>query len=170
MTKLYANDPDIPYRTTKIKNPMRTKADIDGILARWGITKVAWDFDLDSNHVELRFQLNEKFHGRTIEPVIKLEPPRIWNKRKKKQEESVNWAVSLRVLFWYIKNTLAMTYAMQSQIAVAFLPHIRIVPETGPETTVKDIVIPKLNEIKNLKALPEIKPGEIDPEKVIEVS
>lgn len=150
--KLYVGDPDIPYITTKIP-PLRTKVDIDGILARWGITKVAWEFDLEGNSVKLQFELPpEKFQGKTINPLIRLEPPRIWDKQTKRSVESINWRVSLRILHWYIKDTLAMAYAMQSQKAVAFLPHIAI----GKEETVKDVLIPSLS---TLKALPEERRG-----------
>jgi len=161
-TKLYANDPDIPYTTTKIP-PLRTKADIDGILARWGITKVAWEFDLERNIVRLQFELPpEKFQGKTIHPVVRLEPPRIWNKQTRRAPESVNWRISLRILHWFIKDTLAMAYAMQSQKAVAFLPHI----STGREATVKDVVLPRLH---NLKALPESEqPGNVIDAEIIE--
>lgn len=146
--KLYVTDTDIPYTTTKI-DPQKTKAEIDGILARWGIKKIAWIYDPDGNQVELHFELPyEKFGDANTPLVVRLEPPRIWNKRTRKHEESVNWRVSMRILHWFIKDSLAMAYAMQSQKAVAFLPHI----QTDTEHTVKDVVLPKLSL---LKALPE---------------
>lgn len=153
--KLYVNDPDIPYKTTKIP-PLRTKADIDGILARWGITKVAWEFDLEHNTVRIQFQLPpEKFQGKTLDPLVRLEPPRIWNRESRKAGESINWRISMRILHWFIKDTLAMAYAMQSQKAIAFLPHIA----TGKDNTVKDVILPRLT---NLRALPEVqRPGKI---------
>lgn len=162
--KLYASDPDIPYRTTKIP-PLRTKADIDGILARWGITKVAWEFDLDRGIVKLHFELPpEKFQDQTISPVVRLEPPRIWNKRSRTKAESVNWQVSMRIFHWFIKDTLAMTYAMQSQKAVAFLPHI----QTSEDATVKDVVLSRLQQLKALKALPEEPTTNIPKKEVID--
>lgn len=150
--KLYTSDPDIPYTTTKIQ-PIRTRSDIDAILARWGITKVGWEFDLDANRVKLEFQFNEKFKEKTINPIVVLEPPRIWNKRNRKREEGINWAVSMRVFYWYIKNSLAMAYATQSEKTIAFLAHIR----TPTGDTVKNLIIPRLEELQHLKALPEAK-------------
>lgn len=146
--KIYVDDRDVPFKRTKIQ-PQNTKADIDGILARWGITKVAWQFDPEHNLVKLHFELPyEKFGEADINPIIRLEPPRIWNKRNRKRAESINWQVSMRILHWFIKETLAMSYAMQSQKAVAFLPYI----ETGEGQTVKDMILPRLNL---LKALPD---------------
>jgi len=146
--KLYSDDRDIPYSTTKIP-PIKTRSDIDAILARWGITKVMWEFDLSNNRVKLAFELPyEKFGEADINPVIKLEPPRIWNKKKRNKLESINWQVSMRILHWFIKDSLAMSYAMQSQKAVAFLPYI----QTNEKETVKDVLLPRLSL---LKALPE---------------
>lgn len=148
MKKIYSDDRDVPFKGTKI-NPQNTKADIDGILARWGIKKVAWNFDLEHNVCTLHFELPyEKFGETTLNPVISLEPPRIWNKRYRSRPEGVNWKISLRILHWFIKETLAMSYAMQSQKAVAFLAYV----ETDTGKTLKDIILPKINL---LKALPE---------------
>lgn len=147
--KIFTDDRDIPYSTTKIP-PLKTKADIDGILAKWGITKVAWEFDLDNNKVSVHFELPyEKFGNVELNPIVHLEPPRIWNKRKRNSAESINWQVSMRILHWYVKDTLAMSYAMQSQKSVAFLPYIQT---PDGKQTVKDIILPRLNL---LKALPE---------------
>ena len=144
--KIYVDDRDVPFKKTKI-TPQNTKADIDGILARWGIKKVAWHFDLEHNICSLHFELPyEKFGSTELNPVISLEPPRIWNKRYRSKPEHVNWRISMRILHWFIKETLAMSYAMQSQKAVAFLPYI----ETNEGQTIKDLIIPRLNLIKAL--------------------
>ena len=141
---------ELPKITLARILPVNTKADIDGILARWGIKKVAWNFDLEHNVCSLHFELPyEKFGETELNPVISLEPPRIWNKGNRRRAESVNWQVSMRILHWFIKETLAMSYAMQSQKVVAFLPFI----ETTDGQTLKDMIIPRLNLIK---ALPEI--------------
>jgi len=149
LTKLYTDDRNVPFKDTKLKS-LETKSDIDAILAKWGIKKVFWNWDPDNNQVSVAFELPyEKFGGADINPVVRLEPPRIWNKRTRgKKLESVNWRVSMRILHWYIKENLAMSYAMQSQKAVAFLPYI----QTPSGRVVKDEILPKL---KLLKALPE---------------
>lgn len=146
--KLYVDDRNIPFKGTTIK-PLETKSDIDAILAKWGIKKTGWEFDLDQNKVSVFFELPfEKFGNTQMSPVVRLEPPRIWNKRTRKGGESINWKISLRILHWFIKETLAMAYAMQSQKTVAFLPHI----QTGETETLKDIILPRLSKFI---ALPE---------------
>lgn len=145
--KLYTNDKNVPYTTTKI-SPIKSKSDIDEILSKWGITKIAWEFDLEHNKVFIHFELpRETFSDLDMNPVVRLEPPRIWDKRTRNKAEQINWQVSMRILHWFIKTTLEMSYAMQSQKVVAFLPHIQ-----SGEKTVKDIILPRLNL---LKALPE---------------
>ena len=145
--KLYTNDKNVPYTTTKI-SPIKSNSDIDAVLSKWGITKIAWEFDIEHNKVLIHFELpRETFSDMTMNPIIRLEPPRIWNKPKRGKPEEINWQVSMRILHWFIKTTLEMSYAMQSQKVVAFLPHIQ-----SGEKTVKDIIIPRLSL---LKALPE---------------
>lgn len=155
MKKIYSDDRNVSYKGTKLK-AIETKSDIDAILAKWGITKVMWEYDPENNHVEITFQLPyEKFGDSEINPIVKLEPPRIWNKTTSgKKVESINWRISMRILYWFIRNTLQMSYAMSSEKAVAFLPYI----QTGPDQSVKDVVIPK---ICNAKQLP--KPVEVEP-------
>jgi len=51
----------------------------------------------------------------------------------------------MRIFMWFIKNSLAMTYAMQSEKTIAFLPYIVV----NKEETLKDIVIPRLDELKH---------------------
>jgi hypothetical protein len=151
--KIYSDDTNLPYRTSK-KTALDSKRDIDGILARWGITKVMWDWDLDNNNVEVNFQINEKFQDRTISPIIRLKPPTIWKKRghKYNRTEEIDWKLSMRIFHWWIKNQLAMTYALKSSKTLAFLPHV-VVDE---ESTVKDVIVPRLEELKHMKALPKV--------------
>lgn len=147
MKKLYMGDRDVPYQGTTI-GPLKTKSDIDGVLARWGITKYGWEYNPEKNLVKIMFELPlEKFGDTELAPVVVLEPPRIWNKRTRgKREESINWKVSMRILHWFIKTTLEMSYAMQSQKVVAFLPHIK----ADDDRTVKDILIPRISILKSL--------------------
>ncbi len=149
--KLYTDDRIVPYKTTKI-NPLSTKAEIDGLLARWAIKKTMWEWDLENNKVQLVFKFTEEIEGVDVEPVIKVEPPRIWDKRTRNHPEQINWAISMRVLFWYLKSHLEMAYLMQSSKTTEFLPWIQVT-ETQ---TVKDVVIPRIQRVEQLAALPEI--------------
>jgi len=148
--KLYTDDRIVPYKSTKI-NPLSTKAEIDGLLARFGIKKTAWEWDIENNRVALTFQISETIDEKLLEPVVKVEPPRIWNKGSRKHHEEINWAVSMRVMFWFMKSHLEMAYLLQSGKTVEFLPYI----QTGENQTLKDLVIPRLDEVKQLAALPE---------------
>lgn len=148
--KIYSDDASLPYRSTKLK-AVDSKRDIDEILAKYGITKIAWIWDLNENHVELSFELSERFQETDINAVVRIKPPTIWCKRRRGRADEIDWKLSLRIFHWYIKNQLAMTYAMQSEKVLAFLPFIVITKDK----TVADIVIPRLEDIKQFKALPE---------------
>lgn len=148
--KLYRSDKKLPYRSSKI-GPERSKEAIDKCLHSWGITKTAWDWALDENRVILQFELSEHFQdleGQDVEMpvVITLKPPTVWMRNG----VDIDWRLSMRLFFWYIKNMLAMAYAMQSSKTVAFLAHIQV----SPTETLQDIVMPNLTKIQQLKALP----------------
>ncbi len=147
--KIYAGDTNLPYKTTA-KTALDSKRDIDGILAKWGITKVLWVWDLDHNKVEVTFELNEKFQDREINPLVRLAPPLIWLKKARNKAEAIDWKLSMRIFHWWIYNQLAMSYASQSEKILDILPYVVV----DDKNTVKDIIIPRLEEIKNLKALP----------------
>lgn len=134
LEKIYTDDPDIKYKSTTIK-PVRTKSEIDGLLSRWGIKTYGWHYDESTFDIELRFQLNEKFQEREINPWVAIRPPPIWRKATRKNPEHIDIAVSMRTLFWYIKSQLEMAYAMQSRKTIAFLPYVQT-----KDGQVKDLV------------------------------
>jgi len=148
MTKIYTEDRLVPYKTTKI-DPLTTKAEIDGLLARWGIRKVGWNWNPEKDLVTVIFELPPEF-GMT--QSIKLESPRIWTKGNRNRREEVNWQVSMRMLFWYLKTNLENAYLMQFDKTTAFLPFI--VGSDG-QTKLKDIIIPRLERVSELLALPK---------------
>lgn len=150
--KIYSDDTNLPYRSTKLK-AIDSKRDIDGTLARYGITQVMWTWDLEKNKVELVFQLSEEFRGTNIHALIRLHPPTIWMKKRRNKAEEIDWKLSMRIFYWFIKNQLAMTYTMRSEKILAFLPHVVV----NDEETLGDIIIPRLDEVKTLKALPSKK-------------
>jgi len=121
--KIYDTDPEVYARTTNIK-PDRSKSEIDGVLARFGVKDVAWRWDIKNNDVFLMFKLPpERFgHLEHKELTVKLEPPRIWHKHKK--GDYINWSASVRNLYWYILTHLSQAYVMQSGKFTEFLPHI----------------------------------------------
>jgi uncharacterized protein YicC (UPF0701 family) len=153
MVKIYSDDPDLPYKTTEI-NALRTKAEIEGLLVRWGITKYAWDWNPPHNIVKLEFQINEKFGDSTISPMILLHCPMIWDKAGKRgKPETINWNISLRLLHWYVKNGLAWAYTSQSEKTVAFLSYV----EMREGIQLKEVVKQNIEQISALPALTEQK-------------
>jgi hypothetical protein len=146
--KIYTEDRLVPYKNTTV-DPLSTKAEIDGLLARWGIRQVFWDWNPEQNSVVLLFKLPETFGN--IHPGVRLEPPRIWTKGNRRRREEINWAVSMRVLFWVLKSLLESAYLMQFDKTTAFLPWI--VGSDG-KTQLKDVIIPRLGRISEFEALP----------------
>jgi hypothetical protein len=146
--KIYTDDRLVPYKNTTI-TPLTTRAEIDGLLARWGIRQVFWDWNPEQDIVTLVFKVPETFGN--IQPGVKLEPPRIWNKRNRKRGEEINWAVSMRVLYWFLKSFLESAYLMQFDKTTAFLPWI--VGSDG-KTLLKDVILPRLSKISEFEALP----------------
>jgi len=146
--KIFCDDSNLPLKSTT-KRPMDSKRDIDAELARWGITKTMWDWDLSrSTGVEVAFQLpRDKFYNSDIPLSVRLTPPIVWKRTRKGKSAEIDWRLSIRLLYWYIHYQMAWIYANQSSPVVAFLPHIAV---SGNET-VKDRVIPQM---ENLKALP----------------
>ena len=120
--KIYDDDPEVYGRTSTIKAD-RTKAEIDGVLARFGIKDVWWRYDLKNNDVFIKFILSERFGEKYRELTVSLEPPRIWHKDKK-HGEAINWDASMRNLYWYILTHLSQAYIHQSSKFTEFLPHI----------------------------------------------
>jgi hypothetical protein len=148
--KIFSDDPLVPYKTTKI-DPITTKHETDGLLARWGIKRVFWDWNIDIGKVTLMFDLPLETFGKRS-PAIKLEPPIIWSKAKRhSKEEEINWAVSMRCLFWFLKHFLEVAYVMQFETTVVFMPWIL---GSDGKTQLKDIILPKLELISSSLALP----------------
>lgn len=155
--RIYINDRNVPYKKTEIA-PIDSKRDIDGALARWGVKRVAWEWDPDpkGGNVQVSFQFEEVVDGVTVYPVVVVKCPRIWRKsRSRKVPETVKWDTSMRVLWWYMKSHLEHAYLMSS-ITVEFLPHITTPALQGTGKTVKDYVIPKLSEMEALPDLEEL--------------
>jgi hypothetical protein len=142
--KVYDVDPEVYARTTSIKAD-RTKGEIDGILAKFGVKDVWWRYDILHNDVFIKFLLSEKFGDKNQELTVSIEPPRIWHKDK--HGETINWNVSMRNLYWYIYTHLSQAYVQQSSKFTEFLPNI--INKDGR----------KLTEImrEQYQALPEIK-------------
>lgn len=141
--KIYSDDKVCPYSKTKV-DPRTTKDEIEGLLARWGIKKSGWDWALDEGRCILEFQYLEQIGTTPVIQWIKVEPPIIWKRKSTKktgnQEDIINWSVSLRVLWWWLKSNLEMTYLAQSDKTTMFLPFIM----NAEEKTLAQVLVPKI--------------------------
>lgn len=159
--KIYSDDPYLPYKTTKL-SAQHTKMEIDGILAKWGIKDSAWRWDPEHNEIFIEFKISEMIKGISVNAIVRVDAPVIWNHKTRLKAEDVNWNISLRVMHWFIKSHLEAAYLTQSEKTVAFLPYIK----TGEEQTLATVVISNLERIQNMPALPETSEDKL--KKVIE--
>ncbi len=151
--KIYSDDPNLPYKTTKLK-ALYTKSEIDGLFAKWGVKDVFWHWDPEGNSVYVLFKIVEEIEGVVQEYPARVDAPKIYDHRTRSRVECLNWDISLRVMYWFIKSHLEAAYLLQSSKTVAFLPYIA---SKDGATLLKDILIPWLNEVQQLAALPERK-------------
>jgi hypothetical protein len=147
--KIYGDDPNLPYKTTKL-NALYTKSEIDGLFAKWGVKDVYWRWDPERNDVFVQFKIVEEIDGVPLQVSAKVEAPVIWNHKTRSNAETVNWNISMRVMYWFIKSHLEAAYLLQSSKTAAFLPYIA---SKDGEKTLKDVIIPRINELQRLDAL-----------------
>ena len=168
MKKICSDDPLVHYKNSTV-SPDRTKAEIDGVLAEWQVKDVHWHWDMEHNDVYVQFKLDEVIDELPVAVVIKVECPIVWDKAKPRgrppQPERINWRVSMRAMWWFIKTNLEMAYVRQSQKTIAFLPYIK----TTEETTLKDLIVPRLQRLQEIAALPESPPEKQDETKIVDV-
>jgi len=149
--KIYSDDPNLPYKTTKLK-ALYTKSEIDGLFAKWGVKDVFWRWDLEHTDVFVLFKIVEEVESVPQQFSAKVEAPAIWDHKTRSKAETVNWDISMRVMYWFIKSHLEAAYLLQSSKTVAFLPYIA--SKDGTQT-LKDWIIPRINEVQQLPVLPE---------------
>jgi len=120
--KVYDDDTEVYAKGSKIA-PDKTKAEIDGTLAKFGIINYWWTYDPANNNVVLKFIIpKEKFGDLERDISVQLEPPRIWHLDR--HGEKINWTASMRNMYWYILTHLSQAYVHRSGKFLEFLPHI----------------------------------------------
>jgi len=150
--KIYSDDPNVPYKSTEI-NFMHTKSQIDGLLAEWGVRDSMWHWAPEDADIFIEFKFTEVIEGITVSPVIRVYALLIWDHKKRgKDTEAVNWNISLRLMFWFIKTHMEVAYLTQSSKTAAFLPYIKA-NEEGEQ--LHKVVIRNLERIQGMPALPE---------------
>jgi hypothetical protein len=159
MLKIYTDDPNLPYKTTKL-NSKYTQMEINGLFGKWGITDYAWKWNPEQNEIFVEFKFSETIQGLEVQPVVHVNCPVVWNHKTRNAAEEPNWNISMRTMFWFIKTHLEAAYLQRSSKTVAFLPYI----STGEGGEIlADKIIQNMERIKNMPALPEV-----NPEKVIQ--
>ncbi len=81
--KIYSDDPNLPYKTTKLI-ALYTKSDIDGLFTKWDIKDVYWHPDLQD--VYIVFKINEEIDGKRFETSGRVRCPIIWDHKTLIQE------------------------------------------------------------------------------------
>lgn len=112
------------------------------MLARWGIKKLGWNWDMENNDVSITFQIVETLpDGKKIAPIITIGPPKIYHQTSKRNpKETINWPLSMRLMYWYVKSHLEMAYLMQTSKAIEFLPYVQVSLPTGESKKLGDKV------------------------------
>ena len=77
----------------------------------------------------------------------------IWDHKTRAKEEDINWNISLRVMYWYIKSHLEAAYLLQSSKTVAFLSDLK---GKDDRQSLKDLIIPHIGDIQKMAALPKM--------------
>lgn len=153
--KIYSDDPLVHYKNSTIASE-RTKAEIDGILAEWAVKDTHWHWDPTHNDIYVQFKIEDKVQDQPVLAVVKVQCPIVWDKESSRSRpprtEQVNLKVSMRAMHWFIKTHLEMAYVMQSDKIRAFLSHVKI----NETQELGDLIIPRLEKIQELTALPEI--------------
>jgi len=165
--KIYSDDPLVHYKNSAL-TPERTRAEIDALLGYFKVSDIHWHWKPQENDVYVRFILEEQVEGVFTKLAVKVVCPTIWDKERPRarprQPEQINWRVSMRALWWYLKSSLEMSYAMQSSRIVAFLPYL----VNSREESLKDLLIPQIARSGQFEALPT--PEEMEQsKKIIEV-
>jgi hypothetical protein len=162
MVKIYSDDPLVHYKNSEIA-PERTRAEIDGILAEWAVKDTYWRWNPGQNDVFVQFKIEEKINDLPSSVVVKVVCPIVWDREKPKcrppRTEQVNWRISMRAMWWFIKTHLEMAFVMQSEKTVAFLPWIT---SSDGQHTLKDTILSRLSEIQDLPVLPEPSPEQVE--------
>lgn len=149
LEKIYTDDMNVPYRTTKC-TAIYTKSEIDGVLAKFGIKKSGWNWEPEANDVYIIFHIKETINGLNIEVPVRIDCFLVWNKGVRGRAETVNWAISMRTMYWFIKSLLEAAYLKGSSKTAAFLPYI---VSGDMKTTLSDKVIPRLGNLDETLAL-----------------
>lgn len=146
--KIYTDDRNVPYKTTRL-SALQSRSEIDGILAKFGIKFSGWCWEPEKNNIYVSFSITEKIEGETVNVSVKVAAPLIYN-RTGSNKGQINWAVSLRTMYWLIKANLETAYLWNTSRTAIFLPNL--LNEQGQ--TFSQLLVPQLRGSR-FAALPQ---------------
>lgn len=144
-----------PFQNTTV-DPYKTKEQIDKLLNEFGVTKTAWQIDLDQNLIELNFEAEAEINGQRrvfffqIKPSLFESSHRSYNPKTGRSEKIIapNMAASMRWLYNYVKAKLeAVAYGMIT-VEKEFLAQVIVSDQHGKPTTIGDALTPILESGK----------------------
>lgn len=139
----------IPYANTTI-SPEQTQADIKKLLEAHEIRDVQWT--TYQGNTTLKFLFKIQIKGVQKEIMFAFKPPKIAVKKRYGSSlvNTINDAVSYRLLFWYLKTKLEAVQFGLETVEQEFMSHIMVALPGGQDSTLGE----KLGEITELVRLP----------------
>lgn len=127
----------VPFVHTTIP-ANKSQADIDKLLEDYGIQQVQWTKDREQ--IILNLGMEAEINGQTRNLALSFKPPMFLSLQKVYDEEEgrvvkkqfPNRAVSMRLLFHYLKMKLSFVAMGITRIEEEFLGEIVIPTKTGP--------------------------------------
>jgi len=163
---------DPPYKSTKI-DPDHTRVEIDKLLRKYGVKKIIWASDYESNDVQLAFEVEAEIQGIRKGFTVMVRPPlilkrvRVYNRVLMKSEhiQVPNWPQSMRILYWYLKSKIESVAFGLVSIEKEFLSQIMISLPEG-NSTVGEALEPvmmrdKLSTIPALEHIKKVEKGKL---------
>jgi len=142
---------NIPYSSTTV-DPYKTKGQIDKLLNEFGVTKTAWQIDLDKNIIELNFEAEGRIGDETRNFFFKIRPSlfeathRTYDPKTGRTQKIMapNLAASMRWLHAYVKAKLeSVAYGMVT-VEREFLAQVVVTDQRGNPTTIGEALEPVL--------------------------
>lgn len=147
-TKIYIDDPLLPYKTTKL-SALYTKSEIDGLFAKFGIKYTMWCWDIQNIDVSVIFRIQEVIDGQPVDVQAKVEAYPVWIRKSRAKPEMVNWNITMRTMYWFIKTHLEAAYLQHTNKIVSFLPYI----VTSNGRKFHELALPKITTLPDTLAL-----------------
>ena len=119
-----------PYKGTRVSLDS-SRAEIDQLLRKYGITATQWTTVWDESRIELRFPIEVTVEGIHKKVMVSIKPPLFMSKHRSYdarkgyvQITAPDFKASMRALFFYIKAMLEAQFYGLAKIEDVFMSHI----------------------------------------------